>query len=106
MKKGHKWAIEREPEVRPEVHRPMKATPGMTCIPHRERRGIALPADIVIGGAPMCLACFRGRPIDPLEERGEARSHRPRARRGQRRVITQEEGVRPHPGNFARLRRP
>ncbi len=48
--------------------RPIKPAPGTLCVPHRERKGIELPADIVIAGTPMCLACFRGRAVDPLED--------------------------------------
>jgi len=60
MKKGHKWAIEREPEVRSPVHPPTKAAAGVLCAPHRARIGVAVQADIIINGEPFCNTCYRG----------------------------------------------
>ncbi len=39
------------------------------CGPHYRRTGERIPAVRTVNGEAMCLACFRGRPIDPLEER-------------------------------------
>lgn len=38
------------------------------CQPHLRRTGERIPATREVNGEAMCLACFRGRPIDPLEE--------------------------------------
>jgi hypothetical protein len=47
--------------------KPNKATPGMVCVPHRERTGVEVNADVVTGGTAMCKSCFRGIPlsVDP-----------------------------------------
>jgi hypothetical protein len=38
------------------------------CEPHFRRTGQKIPAVRVVADTPMCLACFRGRHIDPIEE--------------------------------------
>jgi hypothetical protein len=40
--------------------KPTKATIGMNCVPHCERVGAKVPADIVVAGTPMCKKCFQG----------------------------------------------
>jgi hypothetical protein len=60
MKRGQRLAIEREPEVRPRVQRPMPAPPGVSCEPHRARMGIDVQAHIIINGEGFCEACSRG----------------------------------------------
>jgi len=40
---------------------------GQFCQPHLERAGIEVAATIIIGGEPMCRACFRGLPVNPKE---------------------------------------
>lgn len=39
------------------------------CQPHFRRTGERILATRMVNDEGMCLACFRGRPIDPLEER-------------------------------------
>jgi hypothetical protein len=39
------------------------------CEAHLARTGKRIPAERVIAGEGMCRDCFRGRSIDPLEER-------------------------------------
>jgi hypothetical protein len=39
------------------------------CQAHLRRTGERIPATREVNGEAMCLACFRGSPIDPLEER-------------------------------------
>jgi hypothetical protein len=38
------------------------------CGPHLARTGEKIPAVRVVADTPMCLACFRGKPIDPVED--------------------------------------
>lgn len=58
-KKGQRWVIEREPEVRPAVHPPTKAAAGVLCAPHLERTGQRVQAFKVVHGTPMCERCWK-----------------------------------------------
>jgi len=99
-----------EPEQPNEVYPPTKAGPDMVCQPHRERTGATVPADIVTGGTAMCRACFRGRPIDSVEERIAlplcSQLYRLSVRRWLRQTKRPSGVVRQHSGNFVRVRRP
>jgi hypothetical protein len=39
------------------------------CRPHLARTGKRIPATREVNGEPMCLACFRGRPVNRVEDR-------------------------------------
>jgi hypothetical protein len=60
-KKGQRWAIEQEPEVRPTVHAPTNAAAGVVCSPHLERTGEKVQAFKVIAGTPMCERCWKNK---------------------------------------------